>query len=299
MTILMNRKWPWAIVVSLAAAVVACGPTASPQERVDAAAAPTAAWTKAFNAGEPAALAALYADDARMLPPGGPAVAGRNAIQLYWRDDLGEGGVTTTLTPVDTVARQDLVHVEGTYQVKGGDGADVAGGQYQQLWTRSGETWQVEREMWRIDSALQRDPLVAERLTTAWTNAYNAADAKALLALYAEDAAVSTTKEGTVNGKPAIEAFWTFDLGGNGPSSTLTLTDVYITGELAHLEGEYKVADSGKITDGRSFNCGCAIRRAGTFTARCGGDDQRPGHRPSLDVGSTCLQPDRSHTPSG
>jgi hypothetical protein len=26
---------------------------------------------------------------------------------------------------------------------------------------------------------------------------------------------------------------------------------VYVVGELAHLEGDYKVADSGKITQGR------------------------------------------------
>ncbi len=92
---------------------------------------------------------------------------------------------------------------------------------------------------------------VGERLTSSWTSAYNAGDAKALMALYADDAALSTVQEGTVSGKPAIEAFWVGDFGGTKPSSTLSLTDVYVAGELAHFEGEYKVADSGKITQGR------------------------------------------------
>ena len=247
-TILINRTWPWIVAVSIALVAVACGRTATLQKTLDTAAAPTAAWTEAFNTGNASALAALYADDGRMLPPGGPAVVGRTEIESYWRADMGEGRVTTTLAPVDAIALGELVQIEGTYQVTGGDGADVAGGQYQQLWARAGDNWQVQREMWRMDPALQREPHVAETLTGAWTGAYNAADAKALLGLYADDAVISTVRDGTVSGKPAIEAFWIGDFGG---ASTLTLTDVYIAGELAHLEGEYQVADRGKLTNGR------------------------------------------------
>jgi ketosteroid isomerase-like protein len=239
------------IAASLAIVTSACGRSASLQEDTDAASEPTAAWVAAFDAGDAAALAALYAENARSLPPGGPPVVGRDQIESYWRGDIGKGGVKTTLSPVDAVAQGDVVHIEGTYQVTGGNGADVAGGQYQQLWTRAGGEWRVQREMWRIDPALQREPDAAERLTTEWMTAYNAADAKTLLALYAKDAAVSTVQEGTISGKPAIEAFWINDFGGTKPSSTLTLTDVYMAGELAHLEGEYKVADSGKVTSGR------------------------------------------------
>ena len=166
------------IAVSFAGVTVACGRTAPLQEGMEIAAEPTEAWTKASNAGDLAALAALYAEDARTLPPGGPPVVGRADIESYWRADLGEGNVTTTLVPVDAIAQGDLLQVEGTYQVTGGEGADVAGGQYQQLWARSGDNWQVQREMWRIDPALQRDPQVAERLTTAWTTAYNAVTPK-------------------------------------------------------------------------------------------------------------------------
>jgi len=249
-TILMGRTSIAIIAASFAVTTSACGRSSPVREGTDAVSEPTAAWVVAFNAGDPAALAGLYAEDARSLPPGGPPVTGREQIESYWRGDIGEGRVTTTLTPVDAVAQGDLVHVEGTYQVQGDKGIEVAGGQYQQLWTRAGGEWRVEREMWRVDPALQREPQVAERLTSSWTTAYNSGDAKALLALYAEDAAVSTVQEGTTAGKTAIEAFWIGDLGAK-PSSTMTLTDVYLAGELAHLEGEYSVTDSGKITSGR------------------------------------------------
>jgi ketosteroid isomerase-like protein len=248
--ILRNQKWPWILALSIPLVAVACGGTATLQKEPDAATAPTAAWTKAVNTGDAAALAALYAEDARTFPPGGPAVSGRANIEAYWRDDLGEGGVKTTLTPNDVVAQGDLVQIAGTYEVDDNNGIGMATGQYQQLWSRTGGDWQLQREMWRIDPALQRETANADQLTGAWTSAYNGGDAKALLALYADDAAVSTVQEGTVEGKPAIEFFWTADLSGK-PNSTLTLTDVYMAGELAHLEGEYKVTESGKITSGR------------------------------------------------
>jgi ketosteroid isomerase-like protein len=125
-TIMFTRRFVRIVVVSFAIAAVACGRSSPLQQDTNVASEPTAAWVAAFNAGDPAALAALYAEDARSLPPGGPPVAGRSQIESYWRDDLGEGGVTTLLTPVDAVTQADLVHVEGTYQVKGKDGAELA-----------------------------------------------------------------------------------------------------------------------------------------------------------------------------
>ncbi len=130
-TIIFTRRFVRIVVVSFAIGAVACGRSSPLQQDTNVASEPTAAWVAAFNAGDPAALAAPYAEDARSLPPGGPPVAGRSQIESYWRDDLGEGGVTTLLTPVDAVTQGDLVHVEGTYQVKGKDGAELASGQYQ------------------------------------------------------------------------------------------------------------------------------------------------------------------------
>ena len=237
------------IAVSFGVATLACGQ--NPQLDTATASEPTAAWTKAFNAGDPAALAALYAENARSLPPDSMAVVGRNDIESYWRGDIGDGGAATTLTPVDTIAEGDFLHVEGTYHVSGKNNVELAKGQYQQLWKRAGERWEVQREMWRIDPALHRETEVAERLTSSWSSAYNAGNTEALIALYAQDAALSTVQNGTITGKPSIEAFWKRDFGGRKPTSTLTVTDVYLAGAMAHLEGDYNVSDGGSVTEGR------------------------------------------------
>jgi ketosteroid isomerase-like protein len=212
----------------------------------------TAAWVKAVDAGDAAVVAALYAEDAHSMPPGGSAITGRSAIETYWREDLGSGGVVTSLTPRDSIAQGGLLHVDGTYEVAAKDtNVPLARGQYQQLWKQVDGQWKVHDEIWRLDPALQRDPRTAERLTSLWTTAYNAADAPALMALYDENAELATQPTGSVIGRDAIGSFWKDDFGDGKSATILTLTDVYVAADLAHLEGGYSVSDKGVETKGR------------------------------------------------
>jgi ketosteroid isomerase-like protein len=91
---------------------------------------------------------------------------------------------------------------------------------------------------------------MADRLESQWTTAYNAGNAAALAALYDKDAILSTRPTGNVEGKDAIEYFWKGDFGGGKPTTKLEVTDAYMAGDLAHLEGEYEVTDKGKVTKG-------------------------------------------------
>jgi len=238
-----------AALIAVAAAASACG-GAAPAENKAAADEVTAMWVKAFNAGDATALAALYAEDARSTPPAGPPAVGRTQIETYWRDDLKTGGEVTKLTADGSVAQGDLLQVSGSYGVTSKDGVSLAKGQYDQLWKRDNGQWKVLSEMWRIDPASQRDPEFAGRLESQWTGAYNAGNAPALAALYNDDAVLSTRPSGSIEGKEAIEYFWKEDFGEGKPTTKLALTDVYLAGDMAHLEGQYEVADKGKVTKG-------------------------------------------------
>jgi ketosteroid isomerase-like protein len=210
----------------------------------------TGSWSKAFDTGDASALAALYADDARSFPTGRTPLAGRADIEAYWRGDIGEGNATTQLTMANARRDGDVLHLDGTYVVNAAKNIELASGQYQQVWRRAGDGWLIAREMWRMDPALVRGTQVSERLTTEWTRAYNAGDTKALAALYADEAVTSTVQEGNFTGRSAIEQFWAADFGDGKPASTLTVTDAYLSGDLAHLEGEYSVADKNVVTEG-------------------------------------------------
>ena len=55
-------------------------------------------WTAAFNKGDAAAVAAMYTEDAYVLPPGSAMVRGHAAIEAFWRQaeqQIGDAKLTT------------------------------------------------------------------------------------------------------------------------------------------------------------------------------------------------------------
>ena len=245
-----NRLTQCAVAVIVSGSLVGCGGAAPAAGNKAVADEVTSTWVNAFNGGDAGALAALYAEDARSIPPTGGMVSGRGDIESYWRQDIGSGGEVTKLTANSSMAQADLLHVDGTYAVESKGAIVLARGQYQQLWHRVDGAWRIQHEIWRLDPLSQRDTAMAEQLESLWMTAYNAGDATALTALYDKDAVLSTRPSDSVEGSETIGVFWKMDLGSQAPKTTLMLSDVYLAGDLAHLEGEYEVSDKGKITKG-------------------------------------------------
>lgn len=82
-----SKNMSWVAVASVAllglmASLVHAASSAS----ADGAAicAQTTNWGKAYNGGDAKAVAALYADDAQLLPPDAPGIRGRAAILEYF-----------------------------------------------------------------------------------------------------------------------------------------------------------------------------------------------------------------------
>ncbi len=55
-------------------------------------------WAAAFNKGDAAAVAAMYAEDAYVLPPGGEMVKGRSAIEAFWKETAQHVGDAKLVT---------------------------------------------------------------------------------------------------------------------------------------------------------------------------------------------------------
>ena len=51
------------------------------------------AWNEAFNRGDAGAIASLYTENAKLLPPTHDVIEGRPAIEKFW-EGLLKGGVT-------------------------------------------------------------------------------------------------------------------------------------------------------------------------------------------------------------
>jgi uncharacterized protein (TIGR02246 family) len=115
----------------------------------------TIAWEKAYNGGDAKGVAALYTEDALLLPPGAPAVRGRAAIMTFFTKDIADskaGGVTFVINyPTEVGVSGNTGWESGTYKatVKG---AVVETGKFLSVSQKKGGKWLYVRDTWNADA---------------------------------------------------------------------------------------------------------------------------------------------------
>ena len=109
-------------------------------------------FTKAFNAGDIAAVAAHYTEDAVVLPPGAEMVLGRNAILTFWKsaaDQIGDIKLTAVdVKPLGSNAAREI----GTFSLrtKGAQSQQVTG-KYVVVWEKVGSDWKLATDIWNMN----------------------------------------------------------------------------------------------------------------------------------------------------
>jgi uncharacterized protein (TIGR02246 family) len=107
---------------------------------------------EAFKAGDAAAIAGFYSEDAKMLPPEATEVTGRDAIQKLWQGWLDDGFKDLTLESTEVEASGDLAYEIGDFSLQvpaENNTMATATGNYLVVWTRaSGGDWQQHVDTW-------------------------------------------------------------------------------------------------------------------------------------------------------
>lgn len=110
------------------------------------------AWTAAFNKGDAAAVAALYTEDAYILPPGSAMVKGRAAIEAFWRQaaqQMTDAKLTTLdVLPLGRSAAREIGTV--TLKTKSQPPQEVVG-KYAVVWRKVGRDWKLATDIWNTD----------------------------------------------------------------------------------------------------------------------------------------------------
>jgi ketosteroid isomerase-like protein len=123
------------------------------------------AWKAAFNAGDAAAVSALYAQDATLSPPGAPLVRGRPAIAEYFAAKVAEfsgAGLTVSDAPLGEVSVSgDLGFQWETYRITDKSGAVVDTGRLLTLLRREGGKWLIVGDTWNSNTAPGSRPAAA------------------------------------------------------------------------------------------------------------------------------------------
>ena len=85
-------------------------------------------WNAAFDRRDAEAFVALYADDARLMPPGSEALIGRAAIKAYIEAGFFAAGVEgSEMLSAVTIEAGDHVTDIGTYAITFGGGIEMRG----------------------------------------------------------------------------------------------------------------------------------------------------------------------------
>ncbi len=109
-----------------------------------------------FNAGDAPGVAALYASDAALLPPGVARIDGRDAIQQYWQGMLDAGIKDISLTTLEVEEAGDSAIEVGVISATAPGEGDVRvtlTGKYIVVWRRDGGgNWRLHRDIWNFDA---------------------------------------------------------------------------------------------------------------------------------------------------
>lgn len=156
---LKTLPWLAACLILLAGLAHAAAPGIARDEA--ALRAQTNNWVKAYSGGNAEAVAAEYAEDALLLPPGAPGVRGRAAIQAYFTKDIAgskAAGVVFVIEPGSEVGVVgDLGWESGTFQVAL-HGAVVERGKFLSVSRKQKGKWSYIRDTWNTDTAPAAQP---------------------------------------------------------------------------------------------------------------------------------------------
>ena len=109
-------------------------------------------WVAAFNKGDAAGVAALYSEDAYILPNGAEMAKGRRAIEAYFKNSVQQLGDAK----LKTVDLQSLgpgsAREVGTFNFKAkGDSPQEVVGKYVAVWRKMGGQWKLITDIWNMN----------------------------------------------------------------------------------------------------------------------------------------------------
>lgn len=107
------------------------------------------AWRMGWNSRDAAAIAAVYAEDAVVMPPGAEPIEGRAAIQAALTEMLAvSAGSQMAFTTEDVMVQGDMAVEVGSFVETNADGSHRDHGRYLSVMKKIDGSWKIVRDIW-------------------------------------------------------------------------------------------------------------------------------------------------------
>jgi uncharacterized protein (TIGR02246 family) len=109
--------------------------------------------------GDAVAVAALYTDDAILLPPNSEMIRGRQGIEKFWGAAIQMGVKDAVLTTMELSGSGDTIHEIGSYTLKihpKGQNPSEDKGKYIVIWKHTASGWKLHRDIWNTNMPPQK-----------------------------------------------------------------------------------------------------------------------------------------------
>ncbi len=152
---MLNKLAQSACLLAAMLAFTGCATTSS-MSNDDARAAVEAAnaiFVEVFGQGDGAAVAALYTDNAIVLPSGSAPITGTENIAAFWQGAMDSGIKGGALKTVEAEAFRDTINELGEYELFDGEGNRLDQGNYVVIWKNRDGSWKLHWDMFSTSAA--------------------------------------------------------------------------------------------------------------------------------------------------
>jgi ketosteroid isomerase-like protein len=98
----------------------------------------------------------MYTEGGQLYPPNQGVVAGRAAIEEFWKAAMDSGVKRVELKTAEVESLGDSAVEAGAYTLYGKDGTTLDRGKYLVFWRWVGGTWRLHRDCWNSNEPVRR-----------------------------------------------------------------------------------------------------------------------------------------------